>query len=148
MAAGADSSVDTTCDKLEKALHKQAQQERGEEPPTPFLDTIDVDLDEDSTVRDLTDELFATDGLNKDWESMASNPGSEDYKEGKEVRVRMGVAYFSAWKKALLKFYDSNSDIKAVYGVGMCFINIGAQSVEASRLVMSEPTSQNSPPKA
>lgn len=127
--------IDSTCNTLEAALEKQAKQELGQEEHTPFLDTIDAGLGKDSTIEDLTDKLFNTESMNSAWaEAYGKN-------EGAEIRNRMGVAYFCAWKKALLKFYAGNDDIAAVFGLGLVNINIGAQSIEATRLVLSAPPS-------
>lgn len=140
-----DSSVvETACARLKESFKKQAAQERGEEPVTPYLDTLSADGSFDgSNVKELTDELFNTESLNQAWQEAydASSDPEKGSQDGKEIRSRAGVAYFCAWKKALLKFYEGNDDIQAVYGLGMCFINIGAQSVEATRLSLAEPPS-------
>lgn len=141
--SGKQGVVDTLCNKLEDAFKKQADQETGDEDTTPFLDTISVTRNKDTTIEDITEELFDTSDLNAAWRS-AYDDGT---KEGAEMRNRLGVAYLCAWKKAFLKFYSGNVDVQAVYGLGLVHINIGAQSVEATRLVLSEPPSDENAQK-
>lgn len=150
MAEDSSSDVENACTAVIDAYRKQAYQDRGEEEVTPFIDTFpseDVEKGKDviDSVSNLTDTLFNTDNLNKEWEDVYNESTENGTNDGKEIRSRVGIAYLCAWKKALLKFYHSNSDIDAVYGTGLCFMNIGAQSAEATRILLSAPAAAEEP---
>lgn len=131
MAEAGKSLLDDTCSKLLDAMKKRAEQELGDEDQVPFLDNLEFDRTKDSDISDITDTYFDTSSANEEWSKAHNDSSSGD---GDEIAPRATVAYFSAWKKALLKFYSRNSDVEAVFGNGVEFINTGAQSIEATRL--------------
>lgn len=140
MADGA-AKLDETCDKLCDAMKKMAEQELGKEDMVPFLDNLDLGSDKNADVEEAVEDLFDTSSYNEKWETAFSDENSGT---GDEIKPRASVAYLAAWKKAMLKFYSRNSDVEAVFGGGVEFINTSAQSIEATRLVLSDTAEESS----
>ena len=138
MADESSSGVDSTCETLAQGMKKQADQYLGEEPFTPFIDTIRED--EDEKVSDLIKDLFDTDDYNEKWVEIYNDSTQPEYPEG--VRARLSVAYLTSWKRALLRHFHNESTVERVFKRGISFINTGAQSIEATRVILSEPPAE------
>ena len=126
--------VDSTCEQLLEGMRKQADQYLGNERFTPFADTI---LGDNEDASDVIGTLFNTDDYNTKWVEIYNNPNIPEEPEG--VRARLSVAYLASWKRALLRHFHNESTVERVFNRGINFINTGAQSIEATRVILSDP---------